>query len=132
MGLIITPFGFGSSATEVVAGIDLTGKRTIVTVGIETARVLAGAGAEVTLAVRRVEAGEKIATEIRESTGNSAVSARRLDLSDQGSIRQFVADWEKPLHILVNNAGIMALPALERTREGWEMQFATTKFGPRR
>jgi short chain dehydrogenase len=61
MDLIITPFGFGSSAAEVVAGIDLTGKRTIVTgatsgIGIETARVLAGAGAEVTLAVRRVEA----------------------------------------------------------------------------
>jgi NAD(P)-dependent dehydrogenase (short-subunit alcohol dehydrogenase family) len=134
MDLIITPFGFGSSAAEVVAGIDLTGKRTIVTgatsgIGIETARALAGAGAEVTLAVRRVEAGEKIAAEIRESTGNSAVSARRLDLSAQGSVRQFVADWEKPLHILVNNAGIMALPALERTREGWEMQFATNFLG---
>ena len=134
MDPIITPFGFESSAAEVVAGIDLTGKRAIVTgassgIGIETARALAGAGAEVTLAVRRIESGEESAAEIRGSSGNSAVSARRLDLSDQGSVRQFVADWEGSLHILVNNAGIMALPALERTREGWEMQFATNFLG---
>ena len=134
MDLITTPFGFGSSAAQVVAGIDMTGKRAIVTgassgIGIETARALAGAGAEVTLAVRRAEAGEEVAAAIRGSTGNSAVSARRLDLSDQGSVGQFVADWEAPLHILVNNAGIMALPVLERTREGWEMQFATNFLG---
>jgi NAD(P)-dependent dehydrogenase (short-subunit alcohol dehydrogenase family) len=134
MNLITTPFGFASTAAEVVADVNLTGKRVVVTgassgIGIETARALAEAGAEVTLGVRNVEAGEKTAAEIRSSTGNSAVLVRRLDLSDQGSLRTFVADWEGALHILVNNAGIMALPTLERTPEGWEMQFATNFLG---
>jgi NAD(P)-dependent dehydrogenase (short-subunit alcohol dehydrogenase family) len=134
MTLVTTPFGFGSTAAEVVADINLTGKRVVVTgassgIGIETARALAGVGAEVTLGVRNVEAGEKTAAEIRSSTGNPAVLVRRLDLSDQGSLRTFATDWEGPLHILVNNAGIMALPTLERTPEGWEMQFATNFLG---
>ncbi|UVF22634.1 SDR family NAD(P)-dependent oxidoreductase (plasmid) [Microvirga terrae] len=134
MNLITTPFGFGSTAAEVVADVDLTGKRIVVTgassgIGIETARALAGAGAEVTLGVRNLEAGEKTAAEIRSSTSNPAVWVRRLDLSDQGSLQTFAANWEGPLHILVNNAGIMALPTLERTPEGWEMQFATNFLG---
>jgi NAD(P)-dependent dehydrogenase (short-subunit alcohol dehydrogenase family) len=134
MNLITTPFGFGSTAAEVVADVDLTGKRVVVTgassgIGIETARALAGVGAEVTLGVRNVEAGEETAAEIRSSTGNPAVLVQRLDLSDQGSLRIFATDWEGPLHILVNNAGIMALPTLERTPEGWEMQFATNFLG---
>ena len=67
--LITTPFGFESTASEVVAGIDLRGKRAIVTggssgIGVETARVLASAGAEVTLAVRDTEAGVRTAAEI--------------------------------------------------------------------
>lgn len=134
MNLITTPFGFGSTAAEVVADVDLTGKRVVVTgassgIGIETARAFAGVGAEVTLGVRSVEAGEKTAAEIRSSTGNPAVLVQRLDLSDQGSVRTFAANWEGPLHILVNNAGVMALPTLERTTEGWEMQFATNFLG---
>ena len=134
MNLITTPFGFASTAAAIAADVDLTGKRVIVSgassgIGIETARALAAAGAEVTLAVRRVDAGEEVATELRVSTGNRAVLVRRLDLSDQASVRAFVTGWEGPLHILVNNAGIMALPDLERTREGWEMQFATNFLG---
>ncbi|MET0530387.1 MAG: SDR family NAD(P)-dependent oxidoreductase [Microvirga sp.] len=134
MTLVTTPFGFGSTAAEVVADVNLAGKRAVVTgassgIGIETARALAGAGAEVTLGVRNVEAGEETAVGIRSSTGNPAVWVRRLDLSDQRSLRTFVADWKGPLHILVNNAGIMALPSLERTPEGWEMQFATNFLG---
>ena len=82
-----------------------------------------------TLAVRKVDAGEKTAADIRASTGNPAVLVRHLDLSDQASVRTFVASWEGPLHILVNNAGIMALPTHERTGEGWEMQFATNYLG---
>ena len=69
MTLITTPFAFESTAAEVVAGIDLTGKRAIVTggasgIGIETARALDGAGADVTLAVRDIAAGERVAAEI--------------------------------------------------------------------
>jgi NAD(P)-dependent dehydrogenase (short-subunit alcohol dehydrogenase family) len=129
-----TPFSRTSTAAEVIDGVDLSGKTAIVTgagsgLGIETARALASAGAAVTLAVRRPQAAEEIAAGIIRETGNAAVSVDALDLSDQHSVRAFTAAWDQPLHILVNNAGIMALPELERTREGWEMQFATNFMG---
>jgi NAD(P)-dependent dehydrogenase (short-subunit alcohol dehydrogenase family) len=132
--LITTPFGFESTAAEVVAGIDLSGKRAIVTgassgIGVETARALAGAGAEVTLAVRDTDAGERTAADITATTGNTALHVSRVDLADQASVVGFTADWSGPLHRLVNNAGVMALPDLELTPEGWEMQFATNHLG---
>ena len=131
--LISTPFGFDSSAAEVIAGIDLAGKRAIVTggssgIGVETARALAGAGAEVTLAVRDIAAGRRTAAEIAAPTGNT-VDVGWLDLADQGSVAAFVASWSGPLDVLINNAGVMALPGLRRTVEGWEMQFATNHMG---
>ena len=130
---ITTPFDAESTAAEVIAGIDLTGRRAVVTggasgIGIETARALAGAGAEVTLAVRNIAAGEQTAAEITRSTGNERLNVAQLDLSDQASVRAFVNGWDGPLHILINNAGIMAAP-LMRTPEGWEMQFATNHLG---
>ena len=82
-----------------------------------------------TLAVRRPEAAEAVAAELRAATGNPAVEVRPLDLADPASVRRFAADWPDPLHILVNNAGIMALPGLERTAQGWELQFATNFLG---
>jgi NAD(P)-dependent dehydrogenase (short-subunit alcohol dehydrogenase family) len=132
--LFQTPFSRTSAASEVIDGVDLSGRRAIVTgagsgIGTETARALASAGAEVVLAVRRPQAAEQIAVGIIGSTGNAEVSVRALDLADQDSVRNFAAAWDQPLHILVNNAGIMALPDLERTREGWEMQFATNFMG---
>src|SRR5258708_31076546 len=132
-GLIQTRFGFGSTAAEVIEGIDLTGRRAIVTggssgIGVETARALASAGAEVTLAVRNLEAGERTAKDIAGSTGNEHVLVAPLELADRASVAAFVAAWEGPLHILVDNAGIMASP-LMRTSEGWEMQFATNHLG---
>jgi NAD(P)-dependent dehydrogenase (short-subunit alcohol dehydrogenase family) len=131
---ITTPFGFESTAAEVIAGIDLSGKRAIVTggssgIGVETARALAGAGAEVTLAVRDTDAGRRAAAEIAAATGSAAVAVGRLDLADQGSVAGFVADWGGPLDVLVNNAGVMALPDRQLTAEGWEMQFATNHLG---
>jgi NAD(P)-dependent dehydrogenase (short-subunit alcohol dehydrogenase family) len=130
---ITTPFTAESTAAEVIAGIDLTGRRAIVTggasgIGIETARALAGANAEVTLAVRNTAAGEQVAADIAESTGNSRVLVAPLDLADLASVAEFVATWDGPLHILINNAGIMASP-LMRTPQGWEMQFATNHLG---
>jgi NAD(P)-dependent dehydrogenase (short-subunit alcohol dehydrogenase family) len=134
MTRITTPFGFSSTAAEVVQGIDLTGKRAVVTggasgIGIEIARALASAGAAVTLAVRRPDAASAVADEIRTFTGNSAVDVRPLDLADIASVQRFCADWTDPLHILLNNAGIMALQDLQRTPQGWEMQFATNFIG---
>src|SRR5258708_4230040 len=128
-----TAFGFDSTAAEVIDGIDLSGKRAIVTggssgIGIETARALAGAGAEVTIALRNTDAGERTAAEITATTGNTAIHVCRLDLADQASVATFVANWSGPLDLLINNAGVM-LPDLQRTPEGWEMQFATNHLG---
>jgi NAD(P)-dependent dehydrogenase (short-subunit alcohol dehydrogenase family) len=130
---ITTPFGATSTAAEVLTGVDLAGRRVIVTggasgIGIETARALAGAGAEVTLAVRDLAAGEHAAEDITASTGNKQILVGRLDLADQASVAEFAAAWDGPLHILVNNAGVMASP-LMRTPQGWEMQFATNHLG---
>lgn len=131
---VSTPFGFKSTAAEVTAGVDLSGKVAIVTggtsgIGIDTAYALATAGAEVVLAVRRLDVGESVAAEIRMATANSKVRVARLDLSEMASVGAFVAGWRGPLHILVNNAGVMAIPTLERTPQGWEMQFATNFLG---
>jgi NAD(P)-dependent dehydrogenase (short-subunit alcohol dehydrogenase family) len=130
---ITTPFSAESTAAEVLEGIDLAGRRVIVTggasgIGVETARALAGAGAEVTLAVRDLEAGERTANDIIATTGNKQIFVAPLDLADQASVASFVTSWEGPLHILVNNAGVMASPET-RTPEGWELQFATNHLG---
>ncbi|MEU2354036.1 SDR family NAD(P)-dependent oxidoreductase [Streptomyces misionensis] len=133
MGSITTPFGFSSTAAEVSEGIDLTGRRAVVTgassgLGAETARALAATGAAVTLAVRDVTAGKRVAEDITESTGNQEVNVAHLDLADPASVTAFVAAWRGPLHVLVNNAGVMACP--ERyTEQGWEWQFATNHLG---
>ncbi|WP_030488862.1 SDR family NAD(P)-dependent oxidoreductase [Micromonospora chokoriensis] len=130
---ITTSFAHNSTAMEVIQGVDLVGRRAIVTggssgIGVETARALASAGAEVTLAVRNPDAGQQAADDITGSTGNDRVLVAPLDLADQGSVADFIANWDGPLHILVNNAGIMAAP-LSRTPQGWEMQFATNHLG---
>lgn len=128
-----TIFGATSTAAEVLAGVDVTGRKAIVTggasgIGVETARALAGAGAEVTLAVRDVVAGQVVAEDIRRTEGNEAVSVSPLDLADVGSVDRFVGNWSGPLDILINNAGMMAAP-LQRTALGWEMQFAVNHLG---
>jgi NAD(P)-dependent dehydrogenase (short-subunit alcohol dehydrogenase family) len=131
---IQTPFGFDSTAAEVIEGIDLSGQHAIVTgassgIGVETARALASAGAAVTLAVRNTDAGKRTATQIGTATGNESVDVRPLDLADPTSVAAFADTWPGPLHILVNNAGVMALPTLELTPDGWELQFATNHLG---
>ena len=131
---ITTPFGLHSTAAEVIAGVDLAGRRAIVTgggsgIGVETARALAGAGAAVTLAVRRTGDAEKVAADIRSTTGNGEVAVRPLELTDFASIAAFVAAWDGPLDILVNNAGVMAIQELTLTDRGYEMQFATNHLG---
>lgn len=130
---VTTPFGARSTASEVVAGVDLTGRRAVVTgatggLGRETARALASAGAEVTVTGRTEQTALAVAREIAEETGNARTKAGRLDVADPASVAAFVAGWTGPLHILVDNAGIMATPEL-RTPEGRELQFATNHLG---
>lgn len=131
--LITSAFGHSSTARDVVAGHDLTGKRAIVTgaasgIGVETARALAEAGADVTLAVRNLDAGETAAADIRK-TARGAVTVQKLDLSSLGSVGGFVDTWGgKPLHILIGNAGVMACPQ-SYTEDDLEMQIGTNHFG---
>ncbi|MEU6769723.1 SDR family NAD(P)-dependent oxidoreductase [Streptomyces sp. NPDC046759] len=131
--LLTTPFGARTTAAEVLAGLGLSGRRAVVTggasgIGRETARALAVAGAEVTIGARDPVAGARAAGEITPPGGPGTVRAATLDLADQTSVHAFVQAWRGPLHILVLNAGVMASP-LERTKEGWEMQFATNHLG---
>ncbi|WP_275742312.1 oxidoreductase [Nocardioides sp. YIM 152315] len=103
------------------------GRRFVVTgasggLGLETARVLAGRGAEVVLAVRNREKGERVA-----ATLPGAVEVRSLDVADLSSVRAFAADVG-PVDVLVNNAGVLAVPhAL--TVDGFETHLATNHLG---
>ena len=133
MTRITTPFSATSTAGEVVAGIDLSGRAAVVTgaasgIGIETARALAATGAAVTLAVRDVGAGRDVAKDITTSTGNPDVRVGEVDLADITSVDAFSRGWQGPLHILVNNAGVMMTPEAY-TAPGWELQFATNHMG---
>src|SRR5664280_138244 len=120
---ISTPFTSASTAQEVLYGIDLAGIRAIVTggssgLGIETARALTAAGAEVTLAVRNTAAGDAVADTIEKSTRAIRPRVLRLDLADSITIERFVDAWDGALHLLINNAGLVT-GGLQRTPQGW-------------
>ncbi len=116
-------------AGEMIAGHDLTGKETIVTggysgIGYETARALASAGARVVIAGRDPSKGDRAVSELQAATGNEKIVFRPLDLNSMESVTTWTgkhAATGKPLHILVNNAGVMT-PPLQRTVEGFESQ----------
>jgi NAD(P)-dependent dehydrogenase (short-subunit alcohol dehydrogenase family) len=130
---ITSAFGLRSTAREVAAGHDLSGRAVIVTggasgIGVETARALAEAGADVTLAVRNAEAGAATKAEI-EKTAPGRVSVGHLDLADLSTVAAFASAWgDKPLDILINNAGVMACP-LTYTAQDLEMQIGANHFG---
>ncbi len=130
---ITSPFGMFTPAREVVAGHDLSGKTAIVTgaatgIGIETARALAEAGADVVIAARKPDLAREAIADI-DRTAPGKTRFEMLDLSDLASIRAFAERWNgKPLHILINNAAVMACP-LDRTKDGFEMQIGTNHFG---
>ena len=128
-------FGEDATADEVLAGIDLSGKIAIVTgatsgVGLACARSLAGAGAEVTLAVRDIAAGAEMARRIAAERAVAEPRVERLELLSQASVRDFARRWgSRPLNILINNAGLMA-PPFQLTEDGFEAQMAVNYFGP--
>lgn len=112
-----------ATTSEVVSGHDLTGMNVIVTggtsgLGAETARVLAAAGARVVVAGR--------------SRGPAELPApaefEELDLASLRSVDAFVRRWNRPLHLLINNAGVMRTP-FGRTADGFELQFGTNHLG---
>ncbi|MEI2278898.1 SDR family NAD(P)-dependent oxidoreductase [Paenarthrobacter ilicis] len=130
-------FGHGSTAMEVIEGIDLSGRTAIVTggysgLGLETVRALVSAGAEVTVPARRPER----AREVLAAEGLSNVAVEEMDLADQESVKGFAFRYlsalslsgHGSLDILINNAAIMASPE-SRVGPGWEAQFATNHLG---
>ena len=126
------PSGFGmrSTATDVLAGVDLAGRNVIVTggysgIGVETTRALAAAGAHVTVPARTPEKARAALA------GLANVELAALDLMDPASIDAFARNWlahHGALHILICNAAIMAAP-LVRDSRGYESQFATNHLG---
>jgi NAD(P)-dependent dehydrogenase (short-subunit alcohol dehydrogenase family) len=126
------PSGFSmrSTATDVLAGIDLTGRNVIVTggysgIGVETTRALAAAGAHVTVPARTPDKARAALA------GLANVELAALDLMDPGSIDAFANHWlaqHGALHMLICNAAIMAAP-LARDSRGYESQFATNHLG---
>ncbi|MBU1375943.1 MAG: SDR family NAD(P)-dependent oxidoreductase [Alphaproteobacteria bacterium] len=130
---ITSAFGATTTAREITASHDLNGVSAIVTggasgIGVETARALAEAGAEVMLAVRNKAAGEATVADI-EKTAPGKVSVGLIDLSDLASVAAFASAWaDKPLDILINNAGVMACPQ-SYTAQDLEMQVGTNHFG---
>ena len=126
-----SPFGYRSTARDVVEGQDLSGKAIVVTggysgIGTETVRALAGAGASVIVGARRPDAAREMLSEM-----DGEIAILELDLSDPASIDAFAGEVSgkvEKLDILINNAAIMASP-LMRDARGYEMQFATNHLG---
>ncbi|MEU4246836.1 SDR family NAD(P)-dependent oxidoreductase [Amycolatopsis sp. NPDC026612] len=123
-------FGATTTAAEVVAGADLTGRLAIVTggysgIGLETTRALTAAGAQVVVPARRRATAEEALR------GFENVEVDELDLADLGSVRAFAGRFVaagRGIDVFVGSAGIMALPET-RVGPGWEAQFATNHLG---
>ena len=130
---ITTPFGFDSTAAEVVAGVDLTGaaRSSPAARRASASRPPGRSPAPAPRSPSRsaTRRGRARRRRHRRDDRGRRVAVAPLDLADQDSVAAFVAAWSGPLHILVNNAGVMAIPDLRRTPEGWEMQFATNHLG---
>ena len=129
-------FGERSTALEVVEGHDLTGKEVIVTgansgIGVETARAMAKAGARVVIAARDLIKANEVKDDIIKTTGNKHVEVEELELGSLKSVDKFVERYlatKRPLHILINNAGIMNTPQ-GVTEDGFEKQFGVNHVG---
>lgn len=129
--LLNSGFTAKSTAAEVVRGVDLTGRIAIVTggysgIGVETVRALASAGADIVVPARDVAKAKAALAGVK---GKIAVAA--MDLGELASVEKFARDCiseRKGLHILINNAGVMACPETRIGKE-WELQFATNHIG---
>ena len=130
-------FGPETTAEEVVAGLDLSGKTIVVTgssagLGAETARVLAKAGAELVMVARNAEKNAKVIAAIWAETPAAKLSSVSMDLADLGSVRKAANDIlavHPKVHALINNAGFVGGPRIV-TPEGAELHFAANHIGP--
>ncbi|MGE0388002.1 MAG: oxidoreductase [Gammaproteobacteria bacterium] len=129
-------FDQNSTTDEVLAGIRLDGRTALVTgantgLGTETARALAAAGARVIMTARNAERGAAALAQVRAQVPGAEVELVDLDLTSLASVRacaQAVLARHDRLHLLINNAGVMATP-FERTRDGFELQMGTNHLG---
>ena len=132
----MTSFGASTTTDDVLAGVDLQGRRFFVTgasagLGEETARAFAAHGAAVTMAVRDLDRGAAAVGRIRATVPGADLEVRQLELASLASVRAcadgFLADHDR-LDVLVNNAGVMACP-FGTTADGFELQFGTNHLG---
>jgi NAD(P)-dependent dehydrogenase (short-subunit alcohol dehydrogenase family) len=117
----ITRMGPVSGKTAVVTGANSG-------LGYQTARQLASHGAHVVMACRDPERGKQALERLRADVPAADVELRSLDLADLSSVQAFAEGLEGPVHLLINNAGVMALPP-RVTVDGFEMQFGTNHLG---
>ena len=130
-------FGPETTAEEVVAGLDVSGKTIVVTgssagLGAETARVLAKAGAGVVMVARNADKNAGVMAAIREKTPGAKLSSVTMDLADLVSVRKAAKDIlaaHPKVHALINNAGFVGGPRII-TPEGAELHFAANHIGP--
>ena len=129
-------FGATSTTDEVLEGIDLSGKRVVITggasgLGQETARAMAAKGAEIIMPVRDTAKGQAAAKQITASVPGANITVMEMDLASLDSIRkfagEFLAKYDR-IDLLINNAGVMASPYGE-TADGFELQFGTNHIG---
>ncbi|KAL8256022.1 hypothetical protein R6Q59_031089 [Mikania micrantha] len=129
-------FSASSTAKEVTDGIDGSGLTAIVTgatsgIGAETARVLAMRGVHVVMAIRNMKRGMTMRETILTETPNAKIDVMELDLSSLSSVREFATEYRSlglPLHILINNAGILS-PQFKLSKDDIELHFATNHLG---
>ena len=116
---------------------DLTGKRALVTgasdgIGFQITRRLARAGAEIVMPVRNRDKGEAAAKRIRAEVPGARLDIRSMDLSSLASIDALVdklTDDGRPIHVMINNAGVMTPPSRQTTTDGFELQLGTNHLG---
>ncbi|MDP4576137.1 SDR family NAD(P)-dependent oxidoreductase [Qipengyuania sp. G39] len=131
----MSEFGFSSTADEVLEGKDLSGRTALITggysgLGKETARAMAARGAHIILSGRDATKLDHAAREIADATG-AKVETLVCDLASLDSVRKAAKEANErfdKIDLLINNAGVMA-PPLERTEEGFELQFGTNHVG---
>ena len=129
-------FSFESTTDDVLDGIDLSGRRFVITgaasgLGEESTRALAAHGASILMLARDPQKNADAAERVRAAVPDADLSLDTVDLADLSSVRAFAGrylDSSRPIDVLMNNAGVMACP-FGHTADGFEMQFGTNHLG---